>query len=52
MMKIKQEDGFTFIENIAIMLIIGSLAAVAVSMFFWFLRAGQGKGNIHSNGRA
>ena len=52
MMKIKQEDGFTFIEIFAIMVIIGSLAAVAVSMFYWFARAGQGKDNIHSNGRA
>jgi Tfp pilus assembly protein PilE len=33
MMKIKQEDGFTFIEIFAIMLVMGSLAAVVVSMF-------------------
>jgi len=52
MMKIKQEDGFTFIEIFAIMLVMGSLAAVVVSMVLWFARAGQGKGNIHSNGRA
>jgi Tfp pilus assembly protein PilE len=33
MIKIKQEDGFTFIEIFAIMVIIGGLAAVAVTMF-------------------
>ncbi len=33
MMKIKQEDGFTFIEIFAIMVIMGCLAAVTVSMF-------------------
>jgi prepilin-type N-terminal cleavage/methylation domain-containing protein len=34
MMKIKQEDGFTLIEIIAVMVIMGILAAVAVSRFF------------------
>lgn len=33
-MKIKQEDGFTLIEIIAVMVIMGILAAVAVTKFF------------------
>ena len=34
MMKIKQEDGLTFIEILAVMVIMGGLATVVVSMFF------------------
>ena len=34
MMKIKQEDGLTFVEIFAIMVIMGGLGAVVVSMFF------------------
>ena len=34
MMKIKQEDGFTLIEIVAVMVIMGILASVAVSRFF------------------
>jgi prepilin-type N-terminal cleavage/methylation domain-containing protein len=34
MMKIKQEDGFTLIEIIAVIVIMGILAAVGVSKFF------------------